>query len=122
MAGETAQTSASNPPRFLADGPLPRRVLVVDDNVDAAELLGDVLRSVGHEVTVVNDPLRALNVFERFHPDVALLDIGLPVMNGYELAEKIREKPGAAACRLIALTGYGQTQDRARSDEAGFAF
>jgi signal transduction histidine kinase len=97
-----------------------RRVLVVDDNVDAAELLGDVLRSAGHEVAVVNDPLAALNAFDDFSPNVAVLDIGLPVMDGYELAERIREIPCAADCRLIALTGYGQRQDHEKSGEAGF--
>ncbi|MCU1280782.1 MAG: Histidine kinase, partial [bacterium] len=98
-----------------------RRVLVVDDNEDAAELLSEMLRTVGHEVAVANDPLAALAVAKEFQPDVAVLDIGLPVMDGYELAAKMRESRSAHGCRMIALTGYGQDHDRVRSEAAGFA-
>ena len=98
-----------------------KRVLVVDDNEDAAELLGEMLRTVGHEVAVVNDPIAALTLLDEFRPEVAVLDIGLPVMDGYELAMKMRVTKAGAGCRLIALTGYGQDHDRARSAQAGFA-
>jgi PAS domain S-box-containing protein len=97
----------------------PRRVLVVDDNVDAAELLAELCEEMGHEVKVAYDGPRALSVLESFTPEIAILDIGLPAMNGYELAKQVRAKLGPA-CRLIALTGYGQEHDRQRSLEAGF--
>jgi CheY-like chemotaxis protein len=92
-------------------------VLVVDDNVDAADLLGDMLRRAGHEVLVVHDPLIALGSVEEFAPEVAVLDIGLPGMDGYELAGRMRQQ---SSCRLVALTGYGEDQQRARSEGAVF--
>jgi PAS domain S-box-containing protein len=97
----------------------PRRVLIVDDNVDAAEPLAELLEAVGHQVTVAHDGAQALAKLTAFRPEVAILDIGLPVMDGYELAARIGERLGSS-CRLIALTGYGQEHDRQRSHEAGF--
>ena len=97
-----------------------RRVLVVDDNRDALELVAEVLRSVGHDVRTACDGPEALRVVQGFAPEVAILDIGLPVMTGYEVAERIRTELGEAAPRLIALSGYGQAGDRERSLEAGF--
>jgi CheY-like chemotaxis protein len=97
-----------------------RRVLGVDDNIDAAEMLGAALGQQGHHVVVVNDPVAALAAVEDFSPEVAVVDIGLPVMDGYELAGKLLAAPGARQCRLIALTGYGQEADKRRSKEAGF--
>ncbi|MGE0868315.1 MAG: GAF domain-containing protein [Kofleriaceae bacterium] len=97
-----------------------RRVLIVDDNEDAAMLLAEMLEAVGHEVAVAHDGPRTLDVLRRFHPEVALLDIGLPVMDGYELAAKLQEQLGAEAPRLIAMSGYGQEHDRVRSIESGF--
>ncbi|MGE0548247.1 MAG: ATP-binding protein [Kofleriaceae bacterium] len=97
-----------------------RRVLIVDDNEDAAILLAEMLEAVGHEVAVAHDGPRTLDVLQRFHPEVALLDIGLPVMDGYELAAKLREQLGSQAPRMIAMTGYGQEHDRVRSLESGF--
>jgi len=97
-----------------------RRVLVVDDNTDAAEVLGDILRSFGHEVTVATTPLAALEVAPGFAPDVAILDIGLPIMDGYTLGRRLRSHQECSNCRLIALTGYGQKSDKARSAAAGF--
>jgi PAS domain S-box-containing protein len=95
------------------------RILIVDDNVDACMLLADILGTVGHDVKTANDGAEALEVIKDFTPDTAILDIGLPVMDGYELARKLAaalpNKP-----RLIAVTGYGQAQDIARSEEAGF--
>jgi CheY-like chemotaxis protein len=94
------------------------RVLVVDDNCDAAELLGEVLEAYGHEVQIANSGPDALKMLATFTPDAALLDIGLPVMDGFELAAALRlELP---ALRLIALTGYGQPNDRERTKQAGF--
>jgi len=97
-----------------------RRVLVVDDNVDAAELLGEALRHRGHEVEIAFDGPGALALLDRFRPDVGLLDIGLPVMDGYELAARLRKDPALAGIRLVAITGYGQAADRSRSTAAGF--
>ena len=92
-------------------------MLVVDDNVDAAETLGEMLTLLGHEVAIAHDGPQALTVVQGFTPDVALLDIGLPVMDGYELAARLRER---LPVRLAALTGYGQEHDKTRSLEAGF--
>jgi signal transduction histidine kinase/CheY-like chemotaxis protein len=104
----------------LPQGSTGVRVLVVDDNVDAAEMLCELLEGLGHAAAVAHDGVAALDVASSFRPDIALLDIGLPVMDGYELARKLRERPGGAALRLIAVTGYGQDGDRARAREAGF--
>jgi CheY-like chemotaxis protein/anti-sigma regulatory factor (Ser/Thr protein kinase) len=96
-----------------------RRVLVVDDNADAADLVGMLLRASGHHVQIAHDSIHALEIAASFDPEVALLDIGLPVIDGYELAEHLRQMttPG---CRLIALTGYGEDAARKRSVAAGF--
>ena len=100
---------------------MPRvRVLLVDDNVDAAEVLAEALRSFGHDVKVAHDGPEALSVAPRFQPDTAILDIGLPVMDGYELAIKLREQMPTRRLRLLALTGYGQDSDKAKSLAAGF--
>jgi signal transduction histidine kinase/ActR/RegA family two-component response regulator len=95
-------------------------VLLVDDNEDAAELLADLLRSRGCVVHVARDSAEALQTATRVIPDVALLDIGLPVMDGYELARRLRELPTWSRVRLVALTGYGHDNDRRRSIDAGF--
>jgi signal transduction histidine kinase len=102
-----------------AAGTVPLRVLLVDDNKDAAALLADALRLVGHAVVVAHDGPEALLASSTFEPDVALLDIGLPVMDGYELAERLRADPSSPA-RFIALSGYGEPRDRVRSKAAGF--
>jgi len=96
------------------------RILVVDDNEDAAEMLYEALGAKGHQVRVAYDGPSAVRVAEAFTPDVAFLDIGLPVMDGYELAGRLRQLPGLATLRLVALTGYGQDSDRQKSREAGF--
>jgi signal transduction histidine kinase/ActR/RegA family two-component response regulator len=95
-----------------------RHVLVVDDNQDAAESLAGALSMLGYSVEIAHDGQSALQKLHEFAPDVALLDIGLPVMDGYELARKIRER--GSLIRLLALTGYGQPRDRERSAAAGF--
>ncbi|NPC85358.1 response regulator, partial [Pyxidicoccus fallax] len=96
------------------------RVLVVDDNVDAAEALADLLEMSGYEVAMAHDAPRALQRLEVFTPDVAILDIGLPEVDGYGLAALIRERLGPASPAFAALTGYGQQEDRGRSEAAGF--
>jgi signal transduction histidine kinase len=95
-----------------------RRILVVDDNEDAADVLADVLRLAGHEVRVAHDGLRALEAARSFDADLVLLDIGLPVMDGYEVARRMRD--GSFRARLIAVTGYGQDVHREQSKQAGF--
>src|SRR5581483_9832356 len=97
-----------------------RRVLVVDDNEDALELLAEILRGVGHEVRTAAAGAEALQAALEFRPEVAVLDIGLPVMDGYELAVRLRGELAGGAPRLIALSGYGLKADRQRSEEAGF--
>jgi PAS domain S-box-containing protein len=96
-----------------------RRVLVVDDNADAAGSLALLLRLWGHEVRVAHDGLEAVRVAEEFVPEILLLDIGLPGLNGYEVAKRLRHSPRLARAVLVALTGYGQEEDRSRSREAG---
>ena len=95
-----------------------RRVLVVDDNQDAAEALSYLLSRAGHEVEVAGDASQALSAADAFRPQIAILDIGLPVMDGYELASRLRQ--AAAPPKLVAITGYGQAADRQRTRESGF--
>lgn len=100
----------------------PLRIMVVDDNVDAAETLSTLLRMHGHEVCAAGDADAALKLAPAFGAQVYILDIGLPGIDGYELAGKLREQMGASPATLIALTGYGQESDRERSSRAGFDF
>jgi PAS domain S-box-containing protein len=98
-----------------------KRVLVVDDNVDAADLLSDLLEGLGYETRTAYDGPSALEAAAAFDPDIALLDIGLPAMDGYELARRLRgSPPSAKPLRLIALTGYGRETDRTQTAAAGF--
>lgn len=96
------------------------RVLVVDDNEDAATLMSEALDALGYAVRTASDGPSALRIAESFQPDVALLDIGLPVMDGYELAYQLQRLDGLDGLRLIAVTGYGQVEDRRRSEAANF--
>ena len=96
------------------------RILLVDDNEDARVLLADVLDSLGHDVVAVGDAMAALERAPAFAPDLAILDIGLPEMDGYELATRLRASLGTQTPKLVALTGYGQPGDRERSTRAGF--
>ncbi len=98
----------------------PRKVLVVDDNADAAELLAEALSCLGHHVQTAQDGPQALRLLEQFTPEVALLDIGLPVMDGYELARQIRARLGERPLWLIAVTGYGEERAREAARDAGF--
>jgi CheY-like chemotaxis protein len=97
-----------------------RRILVVDDNRDAATSLSDLLELTGHDMRVAHDGLEAVSTAEKFRPDVVLLDIGLPKLNGYEVARKIRQEGWGERVTLVALTGWGQDEDRRKSSEAGF--
>jgi signal transduction histidine kinase/CheY-like chemotaxis protein len=109
---ERCSPSFSKPPR--------RRILVVDDNVDAAQTLSMLLILQGHETRLAHDGPSALQAAEDYQPEVVLLDIGLPRMDGYQVARCLRERPEMANVLLVALTGYGQDEDRQRSHEAGF--
>ena len=111
------------PPK--GDGPISKalsgcRILVVDDNKDSADSLGELLGLKGNEVRTAYDGLEAVEVAEAFRPELVLLDIGLPKLNGYEVAGRIREQPWGRDAILVALTGRGQDEDRRRSREAGF--
>ena len=97
-----------------------RRVLVADDNRDAAESMGMLLRLMGNEVRTVHDGLQAVTEAEAFQPDVILLDIGMPRLNGYDAARRIREQRWSQGAVLVALTGWGQDEDKRRASEAGF--
>jgi DNA-binding response OmpR family regulator len=97
-----------------------RRILVVDDNRDSATSLAMMLKIMGNETQTAYDGLEALDVGAAFRPDVALLDIGMPKLNGYDAARRIREQPWGKNIVLVALTGWGQEEDRRRSREAGF--
>jgi two-component system CheB/CheR fusion protein len=100
----------------------PRRILVVDDNHDQVESLAILLRLMGHEVPMAESGSESLATADVFVPDVLLIDIGLPGMNGYEVARRIREKPQFRNALLVSQTGWGQDEDRRRSREAGFDF
>jgi CheY-like chemotaxis protein len=100
----------------------PLRVLVVDDNVDAANTLHMLLDASGHEVFTEYTAARAIERTQEIHPQVCLLDIGLPDMDGCELARRLRALPAMANATLIAISGYGQEQDKQRSADAGFDF
>ncbi len=98
------------------------RILIVDDNVDAAETLAMVLRQNGHDVRTTYDGPSALELAPGYRPDVVLLDIGLPGMDGYEVAKRLKQQPGMDGICLAAVTGYGQENDRNRSRSAGFHY
>jgi CheY-like chemotaxis protein len=97
-----------------------RRVLVVDDNRDAAKTLAMILKLNGNESKTAFDGLEALEEGAKFRPDLILLDIGMPNLNGYETARRIRQQPWGKNIMLVALTGWGQDEDRRKSQEAGF--
>lgn len=104
--------------------PVHYRVLVVDDNVDSAQSMSLLLQLEGHTVACAHDGLEALQTAEQFNPQVVLLDLGLPRMNGYEVARKLRQAREHDQSRLllVAISGYGREQDRAAAQEAGFDF
>ena len=103
-----------------ARGPHPERILVVDDNVDAAETLSRLLRLSAHEVRVAHDGLAALAAAREMNPNVVLLDIGLPKLDGFEVARSLRARADGPRPLLVAITGFGQAEDRARTAAAGF--
>ena len=102
------------------DQPAPARILLVDDNVDLAQSLASLLRLDGHVVVSTHDGSEAAAAARDLGPDVVLLDIGLPGMDGYEVLGRLRQEPAARQARIIALTGYAQEEERQRALEAGF--
>ncbi len=111
----------SQPGAACADtGPAPRRIVIVDDNADAADSLAMLLELDGHSVSTVYSAAEALEVAARLKPDLLFLDIGLPIMDGYAVAQRLRSQAETAALRLVAVTGYGQKEDRERALAAGF--
>ncbi len=103
-----------------SDAALPRRVLVVDDNTDAGELLGAFIERAGHRSSVVSCARDALAIADALRPDVALIDIGLPDMNGFDLVRTLRARPALEACRYVAVTGHKSQSSIARGISAGF--
>ena len=99
---------------------VPRRILVVDDNVDAAETLAMLLKALGHETCVAHDGVGALQMADEFRPDVVMLDLGMPGLDGYETARRLRDLKNERSFRIIAVTGWGQESDRKKTSEAGF--
>jgi CheY-like chemotaxis protein len=96
------------------------RILVADDNVDSAKSLAILLEIMGNEVHTAYDGCEAVDIATTFHPDLALLDIGMPRLNGYEACRRIREQPWGKTTVMVALTGWGQIEDVRRSEQAGF--
>jgi CheY-like chemotaxis protein/anti-sigma regulatory factor (Ser/Thr protein kinase) len=111
---------AAQPEAAPAEPPVRRRVLVVDDNVDAAQTLAQYLRLTGHRVESALDGEAALRIAEVLHPDVAFIDLNMPRMDGAEVARRLRLTPWGRSARLVALTGMGQQADIERTREAGF--
>ncbi|MFL5310828.1 MAG: ATP-binding protein [Myxococcales bacterium] len=119
-AARRVEAPARSPLASLRSDTGAQRILIVDDNDDARMLLGEILEQAGHEVCAAESGPAALAIVEEFAPDVAVLDVGLPAMDGYELGSRLRALLGASAPTLVALTGYGQEADRARSEAVGF--
>jgi PAS domain S-box-containing protein len=117
---EPTQKRAEDFPAKAANGSW--RILIVEDNVDSAESMAILLRLDGYEVHIAHNGLVALEEAQTFQPDVTLLDLNLPEMDGYEVARRLRLEPALADMTLVAMTGYGQEEDRWRTQEAGFHF
>ena len=122
VAGVAEVPDASPRARKPAGGKAPSRILVVDDLAASAETLMTLLEMEGFEVKIASEGMAALKIAEGFRPDVVLLDIGLPGMNGFEVAHRLRTLPESRDALLIALTGYGEAESRMRSAQAGFDF
>jgi CheY-like chemotaxis protein len=122
MTAEPVRTDGARPAGMGEELPAvaPRRILVADDNLDALESLATVLKLCGHEVFSAPNGALALESAAQHLPQVALLDIGMPLLDGYEVARRIRAQEWGKGVTLVALTGWGQDADRRRSQEAGF--
>jgi signal transduction histidine kinase/CheY-like chemotaxis protein len=117
---QAASPSPAKEPAVTDHSPARRRILVVDDNLDSAESMAMMLKLSGHDVATAHDGLEAVRLAQEFQPDVALLDLGMPKLDGYEAARSIRQQPWGQGMMLVALTGWGQAEDKRRSREAGF--
>ena len=115
-----AKDAPRTSPRVASPWPAAHRILVVEDNSDAREALALLLESWGHRVQQAADGLSGLETARADPPDIALIDVGLPGIDGYTLARELRHSPGCTAVRLIALSGYSRSQDRERGYESGF--
>jgi signal transduction histidine kinase len=115
-----AAPAVASVPAAIRQARTPRRVLIVDDNQDAADLMGEALELAGHKVQIAYDGARGLELAAEFDPDCVLLDIGLPTMDGYAVARRLRDHDGDRHRTLIAITGYGQDSDVRRALDAGF--
>jgi signal transduction histidine kinase len=124
-SGASGAPASDGSPDAGVEAPPPaqtmRKILVVDDNEDGAAMLAGIISGMGYEVWVAHDGPGALALVRHLHPDIAVLDIGLPGMDGYELAARLRQLPDGREIRLVAITGYGQARDRETSARAGFS-
>ena len=130
--GSGTRFSVSLPPSLIVTTPVPaappvaeapaapRRVLVVDDNIDAAATLGTILQLLGHAAHCLSDPHQVIETVEAFAPEIVFLDIGMPGLSGYDVARQLRGHPAGKDVTIVALTGWGQAEDRKRTAEAGF--
>ena len=116
----TMTDSDGQPPYVTKRSVAPLRIVAVDDNRDAVDSLARILRMKGHDVRTGYDGIEAVEIAADFKPHVVLLDIGLPRLNGYEVAQRMRKLPGGSQIVLVAVTGWGQDEDRKRSEESGF--
>jgi CheY-like chemotaxis protein len=121
-ARDSATAAADGRKPAALAGSKVHRILVADDNEDAAVSLALILSMLGHETRTARNGIEALEIAEQFHPGVVLLDIGMPQLNGYETARRLRQAPHGDDLLLVALTGWGQESDRERSADAGFDF
>ena len=119
MLADNSMADANLTPGAVKTPPRSFRILVVDDNHDSALSQAMMLSIMGHETRTAHDGESAVSSAESFRPEVVLLDIGLPKLNGYEVAQRIREMPWGTSMFLIAVTGWGQEEDRQRSTEVG---
>ena len=120
LANDREDTSTVTPASEVGTAAVPRRVLVVDDNVSSAETLALLIGLSGHETRVAHSGFAALAAVESQRPDIVLLDIGLPGMDGYEVARRLRQGDGNGEILLVAVTGYAQDDDRRKATAAGF--
>jgi CheY-like chemotaxis protein len=116
-----AKTDSDGQPSHVSKRSVaPLRIVAVDDNRDAVDSLAKILRMKGHDVRTGYDGIEAVELAADFRPQVVLLDIGLPRLNGYEVAQRMRKLPGGSKIVLVAVTGWGQDEDRKRSEASGF--
>ena len=112
-------SSASSPEPGPSESAV-RRVLIVDDNLDTAESEAELAKLWGHEVAIAQNGAAAIELASKFQPHIALIDIGLPEMNGYEIARHLRQLPDVSKALLVAITGYGREEDQKAARDAGF--